>query len=168
MIYDDDDLELTRQQLARAEGVLASLRRKIQPANPARFRLWAEPYIHEIRALRRDIDVYLGVEADQESAPAANGHTVEECGTIREVDLDRGTFMLRDRADALPDLECEYDADLEPLVKSLLDRSVIVAGIMRTSRKTQRQTLEVESLAPQPVETGHVVPAVAGGAHEVS
>jgi hypothetical protein len=168
MIFDDDDLELTRQQLARAEGMLASLRSKIQPVNPARFRLWAEPYIHEIRALRRDIDVYLGVEADAATAPTENGNSVEERGTIREIDLDRRTFMLRDRGGTLPDLECEYDAGLEPVVKQFLDTSVIVAGTMRTSRKTERQTLEVESLETALPDDERAAGAIAETAQEAS
>ena len=57
---------------------------------------------------------------------------------IRELDLDKRTFSLR-RASPLelPDLDCEYDEANEGAVKTYLDDTVIITGILRTSRKTR-------------------------------
>ncbi len=65
-------------------------------------------------------------------------------GVIREVDLDKNTFVLRERSDSAPDLNCEYAESDEDDVKSLLDRQVVVRGTLRTSPKTGSQRMEVE------------------------
>lgn len=70
-----------------------------------------------------------------------------DVGTIREVDLDRNTFILRDR-EAASDLDCEYDEKDEPEVIAFLNARVIVSGTMRTSTKTKRHTLEVDTIEP--------------------
>ena len=72
----------------------------------------------------------------------------EVVGVIREVDLDKRAFSLRERADGASPLDCEYDETNEDAVKSFLDEPVIIRGILRTSRKTKRQTMEVESIEP--------------------
>lgn len=72
----------------------------------------------------------------------------EVIGVIREVDLDKRTFTLRERPDAAPALDCEYDEASEGAIKSLLGEPVIITGILRTSRKTKKQTMEVESVEP--------------------
>ena len=45
----------TRQWIARFESELESLRRDLEPVNPARFQLMAEGYIDIIRQLRAQL-----------------------------------------------------------------------------------------------------------------
>lgn len=75
----------------------------------------------------------------------------EVTGTIREVDLDSNTFVLRDRGNNLPDLTCEYDELTEADVKAYLDERVLVRGSLRTSPKNRKQTLEVEIIEAEPI-----------------
>ena len=60
--------------------------------------------------------------------------------------MDERTFSLRERRDGSPPLDCEYDEVSEDLIKRLLDEPVVITGAVRTSRKTNRQTMEVESI----------------------
>lgn len=71
---------------------------------------------------------------------------MELLGTIREVDLDKKTFTLRERPDGSPDLSCEYDEANEAIVISFLDEPVIVTGVLRKSPKTKKETVEVETI----------------------
>jgi hypothetical protein len=99
----------------------------------------AEGYIDQIQSLRAQIDTYLGIESPTEVS-----------GVIRELDLDKRTFSLRERPQELPELVCEYDEANEGAIKTYLDEPVIITGILRTSRKTRQQTMEVESIEPNP------------------
>lgn len=78
--------------------------------------------------------------------------TIEEYneaeGIIREVDLDKRTFILRERPDNKPELPCEYDELSEGDVKVNLDARVIVCGLLRTTGKAKRQVMDVESIEP--------------------
>jgi hypothetical protein len=67
-------------------------------------------------------------------------------GTIREVDLDEKTFTLRERPDGLPDLGCEYDEASKASVIESLDEPVILTGVLRKSRKSLKETMEVETI----------------------
>ncbi|NOT02817.1 MAG: hypothetical protein HOP29_19635 [Phycisphaerales bacterium] len=73
-------------------------------------------------------------------------------GTIREIDLDAKTFMLRERPDNLPELPCEYDELNEGDVRANLAAKVSVCGILRTSGKAKRQTMDVETVEPLSLE----------------
>ncbi len=70
---------------------------------------------------------------------------VELTGVIRSVDLDADTFVLRDRPDNEPDLDCQYGPNLEEAVKENLDCLVIVSGTLETSRKG-KSTLSADSI----------------------
>jgi hypothetical protein len=56
MIRDDDDLELVRGQLRRAERALASLRKDI--TNERNFALFSEAYVDQINALKVEMEAY--------------------------------------------------------------------------------------------------------------
>ena len=133
------ELDLTREQLARAERALEAIRRDVLPLSEPRYKLMAEGYIEQIQSLRAQIDTYLGIESPTEVS-----------GVIRELDLDKRTFSLRERPQELPELNCEYDEENEGVVKTYLDEPVIITGILRTSRKTKKQTMEVESIERDP------------------
>ena len=116
----------------------------------------AEGYVDQIQRLRTQLDAYLGIDAVLDSR--SNRRPTEVAGVIREVDLDKRTFCLRERPEEQPDLDCEYDEGSEDAVKAYLDEPVVITGILRTSRKTQKQTMEVESIAPDlPSETTPLV-----------
>jgi hypothetical protein len=134
----EKELEVTREQLARAERALEAIRRDILPLSQPRYQLMADGYIEQIQVLRAQIDTYLGIDA------------IEVSGVIREVDLDKRTFSLRERPQELPDLDCEYDEANEGAVKTYLGEAVIITGILRTSRKTKNQTMEVASIESAP------------------
>lgn len=93
------------------------------------------------------------IRLDRELARLSESEEYTEVrGTIREVDLDARSFILRDRCESCPELPCEYDEPLEPEVKAFLDEPVIVTGLLRRSGKNSRQVMEVESIEPDPVE----------------
>jgi len=58
----------------------------------------------------------------------------EAVGTVREIDLDKNHFVLRERPQNLPDLTCKYDEESEEEAKRCLDRPVIVRGVLRVDR----------------------------------
>ncbi len=62
MIQSDQEFELVRQQLTRAESALGALRREVLPQSEDRFLLMAEAYVEQILALRREIDEFLGLD----------------------------------------------------------------------------------------------------------
>lgn len=69
-------------------------------------------------------------------------------GIIREVDLDKRIFILRERPDGRPELPCEYDELSEGDVKVNLDARVLVSGLLRTTGKAKRQVMDVENIEP--------------------
>ncbi len=146
MIQNDKQLGIVREQLARAEAALESLRQEVQPKNEQVYRVMAESYVDTILLLRAEVDAYLGIVVTPQSAEQDTGF-VELEGVIRSVDLDAQTFVLRDRPDAGPDLLCEYGPDLEAAVKECLDSRVIVAGSIETSRKTHKFKMSADSIA---------------------
>ncbi len=66
-------------------------------------------------------------------------------GVIREVDLDKGKCILRQRPDNLPDLPCRFEQALLPQVKDALDRMVRLEGTVRegTTEPLKIQLLEL-------------------------
>jgi len=62
MIKTDQDLEIVRRQLARAESAFGALRREVLPQSEERFLLMAEAYVDQILALRAEIDAFLGLD----------------------------------------------------------------------------------------------------------
>ena len=61
MITNDEELEIVRRQLKRAESALDSLRHDVKPKNEELYHLMAESYIDMLLSLRTDIDAYLGI-----------------------------------------------------------------------------------------------------------
>jgi hypothetical protein len=61
MIQNDEQLEVVRLQLSRAEAALESLRRDVLPKSESMYRVMAESYVDTILDLRRLIDTYLGI-----------------------------------------------------------------------------------------------------------
>ncbi len=61
MIENDEQLERTRQSLAKLESALIALRHDVLPLNARRFQVMAEPYVDQIRELRSAVEEYIGV-----------------------------------------------------------------------------------------------------------
>jgi hypothetical protein len=57
----DDELNLVKPQLERAEAALLSLRHDVLPKSLARYNLMAESYVDQINELRSQIEQYLGI-----------------------------------------------------------------------------------------------------------
>ena len=56
-----EKLELTREQLARAERALEAIQlADVLPINKARYELMTDGYVEQIQRLRAQIDAYLG------------------------------------------------------------------------------------------------------------
>lgn len=63
MIRTDEELEIARQQLARAESAIGALRREVLPVSEKRFSLMAGAYVEQVLALRAEIDAFVGLAA---------------------------------------------------------------------------------------------------------
>jgi hypothetical protein len=61
MIDNDEQLEQTRGAITHLEDGLAALKRDVLPLNRARFAMMAEPVVSHIRALRAQVEDYVGV-----------------------------------------------------------------------------------------------------------
>ena len=68
MIADDAELHRTRQQIARFEDVVRSLRERVLEKDPVGFRVMARAIVEEIDVLRARIDEYTGAKAARESS----------------------------------------------------------------------------------------------------
>ena len=68
MIVNDEDLQVVREQLGRAERALASLRSEI--TNERNFAVFSEAYLDQINELKAEIDAY---EKAAKKGAKANG-----------------------------------------------------------------------------------------------
>jgi hypothetical protein len=65
VIQNDEQLKQTREALIRLESAMALLARDKASIHPSRFSLMAEPIVADIRRLRREIEEYIGIDAEQ-------------------------------------------------------------------------------------------------------
>lgn len=63
MIENERQLEQTRAAIIDLERAVAALKRDVLPLNRTRFALMAEAPVAEIRELRRQIDLYVGINS---------------------------------------------------------------------------------------------------------
>jgi len=82
MIENDDQLQLTFEQLGRMCKVLAHFRSTILPVNPRQYALFAEGPIDEIQKLQAEINAYLGL--GEPAGEAGPDTTVEANPLLRE------------------------------------------------------------------------------------
>ena len=68
MIRNDDEYQVVREQLTRAETALESLRREVFPQNPRMYRMMSESYVDTILDLRGQVDSYLEISHVPENA----------------------------------------------------------------------------------------------------
>ncbi len=68
MIRNNDELRIVREQLARAESALESLRNDVLPKSRQMYQVMAEPCIDTIVELRGQIDTYLEIVTVPDSA----------------------------------------------------------------------------------------------------
>jgi hypothetical protein len=61
MIQNNAELRQSIEQMGRMYRALASMHAEIAPLNNANYQLFAEGPIDEIRKLRDEVDVYLGI-----------------------------------------------------------------------------------------------------------
>jgi len=85
MIQNDDELQLTFEQLGRMYKVLAHFRATILSVNPKQYDLFAEGPLDEIRKLQADINSYL----DLPDITAANLHE-SEAASVHETPAPYG------------------------------------------------------------------------------
>lgn len=141
MITNDAELTIVRKQLALMEDNLQSLRQRIDPATHHRnYLLYAQGLFDMIRSLRHDIDAYLLLDRE----------FIHTGGVTSEVTEDGKCFVLRDRDDGKPDINCNLSSP--DSAKVIEGARVVVRGTVRHS-----PTLVVESLetaAAEPV-TAH-------------
>jgi len=103
MIQNDRQLASTREAVGHLESAMLTLKHDRPRLHPDRYALMASPVLDDLRRLRHEIDVYLGVdEAIRAIIPLGLGlspdgekENVQAEGALREIDLDRGTFILR-------------------------------------------------------------------------
>jgi hypothetical protein len=148
MIKNDEQFKIVRKQMQLVESILRSMKCEILP-NVENYHLYAESTADQIMKLRREIDEYIGLDEYLRRRVEANDFG-EAAGTLRQIDLDARTFVLRNPGGDLPDLTCEYGRYLDDQVKAYLDQKVVVYGRLRMSDKTQRQTMEVDTFETKP------------------
>ncbi|MHB1048746.1 MAG: hypothetical protein ACYC09_01605 [Bacteroidota bacterium] len=68
----------------------------------------------------------------KDAIPSEHGYiNAEEEGVIREIDLDRGHCILRQRSNSAEDLSCKYNLVILPQVKDGLDKRVRITGTVK-------------------------------------
>lgn len=80
MIRSDDELNIVREQLARAKSALKALRRDIAPVNDRMFQVMAEPCRSTICELQEQIDTYIKHEL---KCPARENGSASERQTMK-------------------------------------------------------------------------------------
>jgi hypothetical protein len=74
-------------------------------------------------------------------------------GIVRCVDLDKQYFVLRERTDGPGELQCYFGAALASIVEMCLNMRAVVSGeLVRTSKHSKTETMDVESLEILSVE----------------
>ena len=63
MIENEEQLAQTRLAINDLESALAALKRDVLPLNAERFAVMAEPIVDHIRALRSQVEDYVGMTA---------------------------------------------------------------------------------------------------------
>jgi len=71
---------------------------------------------------------------------------VIEIGIMREIDLDKRHFYLRERPNKKEELHCEYDESLREEAKIGLDKQVKVIGEMYFDKFKKERSLKVEKI----------------------
>ena len=61
MIENDEQFQLTFEQLGRMYDALLAMRKNILPANPRKYEVFAEGFVDQICELQAEIDAYLGL-----------------------------------------------------------------------------------------------------------
>jgi hypothetical protein len=138
MIQNENQLQQTREAAASLERSLAILQRDRPNIHPDRYALMATPILEDLRQLRQSIDDYLGVTAAIHCT--VQQEMVRAEGILREIDLDEGSFILRN-PDTAEEFRCSIPPearDLIEIAKAGLDHHVSVAGTRRHD-PTRRQ-----------------------------
>src|SRR5258708_24035974 len=162
MIQNDSQLEGTREALRQLEAAMLALKHDRPRLHTDRYALMASPVLEDLRRLRHEIDVYLGVdEAIRAIIPLGLGlspdgekENVQAEGTLREIDLDQGTFILRN-IDGSDEIHCCIGpgyGELLEIAKAGLDHRVTATGIRHRdpTRRQPIQVLTIDILAPRP------------------
>lgn len=115
-------------EITRLYKALAHLKAETGPAGDRQFQLLAEGPLAEIRQLQEQVELSLcePVVAPEDRLMESDS-IIEKLGRIREIDLDRQTFTLRERG-SLGEVACFFEMELLQAVKWLSDRDVKVLG----------------------------------------
>ncbi|MBX9681074.1 MAG: hypothetical protein K2X38_20140 [Gemmataceae bacterium] len=137
MITNDAELTIVRRQLALMEDNLQSLRQRIDPATHQRnYLLYAQGLFDMIRSLRRDIDAYVLLDRE----------FIHTGGFASEVTEDGTSFLLRDRDDGKPDINCNLSNPTS--AKVVEGARVVVRGTVRHSPTLVVESLEAPAAEP--------------------
>jgi hypothetical protein len=69
MIYTEEGLKQTQYWVAEFEKMLDGLRQRVKPVNEQKYRIMAYGVISQIRAMREEIDEYIGITAYNDFVP---------------------------------------------------------------------------------------------------
>ena len=71
MIENDEQFQLTFEQLGRMYEALLAMRKNILPLNPRKYEVFSEGFVDQICELQAEIDAYLGLQRPKTEAPEA-------------------------------------------------------------------------------------------------
>lgn len=150
-ITTQDQMEQAIEQLGRLYEALTALRRQVEPINPRNFAVLAEGHLEEIRRLQRELDEYAGVVAvDNGALDRIPEQRVETyVGELREIDLDKCSFVLRNagtRPGEVLQVECVFLEELLESAKEALDKRVQVTGSRPLEESRRAKPLLVNRL----------------------
>lgn len=149
-----DGMQQALEQLARLYEGLADLRRDVEPLNPRNFAILAEGHLDQIRGLQRELDTYAlsrhGKKRIDETLDRLPEQRVETySGDLREIDLDKRSFVLRDlesHSGELFQVECQFLPELLEAAKDALDKRVRVTGSRHAGEARRARPLLVSRL----------------------
>ena len=71
MIENDEQLQLTFEQLGRMYQALAAMRKEILTVNPQKYAVFSEGFVDQIYELQAQIEAYLGLQRSKPDAQPA-------------------------------------------------------------------------------------------------
>ena len=157
-----DNAKVTIDQIGRLEHGLLTMR-ETADGSPDVLDMVALIQYQEILRLRSELDAALGFDTEETRDSVMShegpevGKRVTEEGKLRSVDIDTGTFILRQRPNDKPDLFCSIppvkrDTTLRQAVKYLAGETpVYVEGVQKFDSQGMPSRLIVEGVHESPI-----------------
>ncbi|MDA1190177.1 MAG: hypothetical protein O3A46_00675 [Candidatus Poribacteria bacterium] len=140
MIESRDQFRLALEQLERVYRILLSCKEEYLPDNPRWFAIEAEGAVDAIDSLRAELNEFTGYEEAVRLLGEAVEHESKSLvfdtnvfiGRVCEIDLDEGTFVLRE-VDEIGEVRFQFDEAAREIARNALGERVEVTVVSHST-----------------------------------